>query len=441
MAAGGRGKSSRGRGRVSTVYTIPGNTNLNEKNPDSSLTLAIWVPPLQEQPAQTPEQQLPPNHQNLNYEEEDEEDDGEEVGGEVGEEDDEEVEEEEQNPNVDYQELLDRLLALPGRQHLLILSKDPIPGVETLWFNRHKGKLSRVISGIVWRKFDGHYFSWKVTPIATQERYFRNFARKYYSDQGVTKLVKEGYLVIAKKRMKGIMWVHWNTEDAIQKSETTSNCRNSDRGGLGVHKHLAGQKYFVQVLQEMEEQLKRRVSFGEVFMKTHTRVDGTFVDQISQHVGEAYMRMLEERMSEIDKDVFKCTLTDGKGNPFGLGSLVETLNKRRRTESYASSSSTVAQLQEQLQLKMSEQAEQNAKCDEEHRQSQSRIASLEKEKDPELDAYLSSDSTDVEPVTLPTTTHHTSNRHSQPTNHHRSRHQRRQHIRHHTLSLYFSYFV
>ena len=42
--------------------------------------------------------------------------------------------------------------------------------------NRHKGKLSRVITGIFWRKFDGHYFSWKVTPIATQERYFRNFA-------------------------------------------------------------------------------------------------------------------------------------------------------------------------------------------------------------------------------------------------------------------------
>jgi len=48
--------------------------------------------------------------------------------------------------------------------------------------------------------------------------------------------------------------------------------------------------------------LKRRVSFGEVFMKTHTRVDGTFVDQKSQHVGEAYVKMLEERMSEIDED-------------------------------------------------------------------------------------------------------------------------------------------
>ena len=35
--------------------------------------------------------------------------------------------------NVDYQELLDRLLVLPGRQHLPILSQEPIPGVKTLW--------------------------------------------------------------------------------------------------------------------------------------------------------------------------------------------------------------------------------------------------------------------------------------------------------------------
>ncbi|KAG7640721.1 putative transposase Ptta/En/Spm plant [Arabidopsis suecica] len=263
------------------------------------------VPPLQEQPVETPipEQQFIPLHQNPNYEEEDEVDDGEEVGDEV--------------------ELLDRLLALPRRQYLPILSKEPIPGVETLWFNRHNGKLSRVISGIFRRKFDGPYISWKVTPIATQERYFRNFARKYYWDQGVTELVKEGSLVIAKKRMKGIvsqakksgeqppwigdtlwkqMWVHWNTEDAIQKSETASNCRNSNRGGLGVHKHLAGQKPFVQVHQEMEEKLKRRVSYGEVFMKTHIRADGSFVDQKSQHVGEAYVKMLEEMMFEIDED-------------------------------------------------------------------------------------------------------------------------------------------
>ncbi|KAL9840522.1 putative transposase, Ptta/En/Spm, plant [Arabidopsis thaliana] len=37
-------------------------------------------------------------------------------------------------------------------------------------------------------------------------------------------------------------------------------------------------------------------------MKTHIRADGSFVDQKSQHVGEAYVKMLEEMMFEIDED-------------------------------------------------------------------------------------------------------------------------------------------
>ena len=48
--------------------------------------------------------------------------------------------------------------------------------------------------------------------------------------------------------------------------------------------------------------MKRPVSYGEMFMQTHTRVDGSFVNQKSQHVGEAYVKVLKERMSEIDED-------------------------------------------------------------------------------------------------------------------------------------------
>lgn len=84
--------------------------------------------------------------------------------------------------------------------------------------------------------------------------------------------MREGFFKIAKKRLKGIvsqakksgtrpywigdtlwknMWVHWNTPDVMDKSSNASQSRNSDRGGLGVHKHLAGQKSFVQVHLEM----------------------------------------------------------------------------------------------------------------------------------------------------------------------------------------------
>ncbi|KAG7559313.1 putative transposase Ptta/En/Spm plant [Arabidopsis thaliana x Arabidopsis arenosa] len=412
-------------------------------------------PPRQPQPPprQDPEeQQVIPPELNLN-----DEDDYEEEVDDYEEEVDEVPEEQNGDQNVDYQEMLDRLLALPGRQHLPLLSQNPIPGVETLWFNRHKGKLSRVIAGIFRRKFDGPYFSWKVTPIPIRERYFRSFARKYNWDVGITELVREGFLVIAKKRLKGIvsqakqsgvqppwirntlwaeMWVYWKTEDAIERSENASQCRNSDRGGLGVHKHLAGQKSFVQVHQEMEEELKRPVSLGEVFMATHTRADGSFVDQKAKEVAEAYAKGIEDRMSELDEEgpqnstnssehstdrilsidekneiFLKCTHKDDKGTPYGLGSLVETLNKGKRKESYASSSTaTIVELQDQLRRKISEHEAENARRDEEHRQSQSRISSLEKllvfmkDKDPELAAFLSSASTQPQPPIQATTT-------------------------------------
>ncbi|KAG7536946.1 putative transposase Ptta/En/Spm plant [Arabidopsis suecica] len=411
-------------------------------------------PPPQRQPPpqQQPPRQNPPEQQNLPMELNDNSED--EYEEDV---DEDNPQEQNEDPNVDYQELLDRLLALPGREHLPLLSPNRIPGVETLWFNRHKGKLSRVIAGIFRRKFDGPYFSWKVTPIPIRERYFRSFARKYNWDVGITELVREGFLVIAKKRLKGIvsqakqsgvqppwirdtlwaeMWVYWNTEDAIERSENDSQCRNSDRGGLGVHKHLAGQKSFVQVHQEMEEKLKRPVSLGEVFMQTHTRADGSFVDQKAKEVAEAYAKGIEDRLSELDEEgpqnsanssehstdrmlsidekneiFLKCTHKDDKGTPYGLGSLVETLNKGKRKESYASSStSTIVDLQEQLRRKISEHDAENARRDEEHRQSQSRISSLEKlvlfmkDKDPELAAFLSSASTAPEQPIQATTT-------------------------------------
>lgn len=42
-----------------------------------------------------------------------------------------------ENPNApppDYQQMLENLLVLPGREHLPRLSNVPIPGVETIWY-------------------------------------------------------------------------------------------------------------------------------------------------------------------------------------------------------------------------------------------------------------------------------------------------------------------
>lgn len=84
------------------------------------------------------------------------------------------------------------------------------------------------------------------------------------------------------------MCSYWATDAANKKNKTTSKCRNSDRSGLGPFKHFAGKMSFLWVQQNMDEELGRPVSIGEVFIKTHTKADGTFSDLKAQQIAQAY---------------------------------------------------------------------------------------------------------------------------------------------------------
>lgn len=46
----------------------------------------------------------------------------------------------------------------------------------------------------------------------------------------------------------------------------------------------------------------RQVTIGEVFIKTHTRADGTFVDLKAKQVAEIYEKNVEETISQMDVD-------------------------------------------------------------------------------------------------------------------------------------------
>lgn len=50
------------------------------------------------------------------------------------------------------------------------------------------------------------------------------------------------------------------------------------------------------------EELGRPVSFGEVFIKAHTRKDGTYVDFKAEKVAEAYKKKKEEKLANLEKD-------------------------------------------------------------------------------------------------------------------------------------------
>ncbi|XP_023645811.1 uncharacterized protein LOC111832615 [Capsella rubella] len=332
-----------------------------------------------------------------------------------------------QNPSDDQAQHQDfqQLLALPVREHLTILSQHRIPGKETLWFGRDKEQLSRVIVEIFQSKFDGPYFSWEVTPIKIQERYFRTFARKYNWDNGITELVKDGFLKIAKKQMKKIasqakksgqkpewirdtLWremsVHWNTLDDMERSSNESQSQNFDNGGLGVHKHF-GETY--------EKNMEKRMS----------QIDDDDAESSATSTQQSTHRTLRTRRTltiEEQNEIFlKSVDIDEKGNYFAIGSQVETLNKGKRKANYASddSSSILKHHHDQLRRNMAELDAEKARLDEQQRLFKSQIARLEmvfaymKETYPEFAAFVATQQTrqatttsNIEPANATTAT-------------------------------------
>ncbi|XP_019089511.1 PREDICTED: PH domain-containing protein DDB_G0287875-like [Camelina sativa] len=151
--------------------------------------------------------------------------------------------------------------------------------------------------------------------------------------------------------------------------------------------------------------------------------------QKAKQVVETYEKNIEEVMSQMESDVtdhsspdsphatllpiqekddifLKCTVTNAKGTPFGLGSLSEIITKGKRKATYPSSSpDSLLEIQEQLQVarrKLADQDEENARRaredarrDEEQRDAQNRIATLEmlvsylKTSDPGVAEFLS----------------------------------------------------
>ncbi|CAL9224859.1 unnamed protein product, partial [Arabidopsis halleri] len=127
----------------------------------------------------------------------------------------------------------------------------------------------------------------------------------------------------------------------------------------------------------MEVELGRPPTIGEVFIRTHTKKDGTFVDRKAQEVHETYLKnkaaklaALQEndeqadgtsRRSELsqeeDDEIFlQSTVTNDRGEYFGVGSLGVYINGKRK---YPGSSSSFTTLQSQLEdanRKIEEQA-------------------------------------------------------------------------------------
>ncbi|XP_024014026.1 uncharacterized protein LOC112088103 [Eutrema salsugineum] len=213
------------------------------------------------------------------------------------------------------------------------------------------------------------------------------------------------------------MTEYWDTEEAKEKSATTSAARMSERKGLGPL-HFSGQKSYLQIQQEMEEELGRPVSLGEVFIKVHTKPDGTFLDQKSKNVAEVYRKNLESKLADLGIDsetsdgtspslelsveeenelFLQSTFINERGIPYGIGSLSETqVNGKRKCPGI---SSTYKGLEEKLQeahRKLEEQAAENSKREAEQQDKLDKLSMVKRyltETDPKFMEFLAANQT------------------------------------------------
>ncbi|CAA7025719.1 unnamed protein product [Microthlaspi erraticum] len=138
------------------------------------------------------------------------------------------------------------------------------------------------------------------------------------------------------------MLEYWDTANAVRKSKTCNEARNSDSAGYGKPRHTCESKGFLKIEFEMtEENNSVKPSIIALIKRTHTKANGTFVDKYAEEICEE-VYSLAAQMSPATSDdeydsgddstvstpwpimlnkAFYKRVPVRKGNRFGLGSI------------------------------------------------------------------------------------------------------------------------
>jgi len=57
-----------------------------------------------------------------------------------------------------------------------------------------------------------------------------------------------------------------------------------------------------------EEKLGRIVTIGEVFVETHTKSDGTYVDRKAELIAQTYEQNVRDRLSQLRQKLLLCLM-------------------------------------------------------------------------------------------------------------------------------------
>uniref|UniRef100_A0A0D3BEM7 Uncharacterized protein n=1 Tax=Brassica oleracea var. oleracea TaxID=109376 RepID=A0A0D3BEM7_BRAOL len=222
------------------------------------------------------------------------------------------------------------LFLQPGRDHLRVLH--PYPQGYTAWFNKSKNDISRCINQMMYSMLLKGYSTYNVMPIKEGELWFRNFAKHFNWESGLTETVR---LAFHEKN-------HWVDQDTIDKSNKNSANRKSDRGGEGIYVHNLGACSMSSKEDEfVEANAGNPVDHLEVMKEAYTKkkmgeIQNLVIKDVIDFVQTQKEALLASQpISDDDSSVVSTNMTRARINEMKKGRLV---GLARRASSCPSSS-------------------------------------------------------------------------------------------------------
>ncbi|XP_058763998.1 uncharacterized protein LOC131637430 [Vicia villosa] len=227
-----------------------------------------------------------------------------------------------------------------GKIILRICDKALVPGKE----------VAGAISYAIHDAFYGSYYNWTEVPGDIRNKWFGIFAKKVSWDPRDDAFVRKAFEskgsvllngIIRRVRLKGKRpeWIgqkawdgletYWKSDAFKKLSAQNKTNRSSARGGAV---HYSGRKAHVDVALELSQELKRDVRPDELFLKTHKRKNGDWVDKRAESTYNAFKEKAGDGVETLDGGTVNEIWTDcaggrSRGRVYGTADLAINLKK------------------------------------------------------------------------------------------------------------------
>ncbi|XP_058752175.1 uncharacterized protein LOC131625322 [Vicia villosa] len=211
-----------------------------------------------------------------------------------------------------------------GKIILRICGKALVPGKE----------VAGAISYAIHDAFYGSYYNWTEVPGDIRNKWFGIFAEKVSWDPRDDAFVRKSFESKGAVLLNGIirrdgLETYWKSDAFKKLSAQNKTNRSSARGGAV---HSSGRKAHVDVALELSQELKRDLRPDELFLKTHKRKNGDWVDKRAESTYTAFKEKAGDGVETLDGGTVNeiwtnCAGGRSRGRVYGTADLAINLKK------------------------------------------------------------------------------------------------------------------